>query len=437
MNIILLGDFAQIPPVIGTPLYKATAEELILLNKFRSFTLSKNVRHRNDTEYQELIRRMRLSALTETDTAFLTANSINTRNSTNLIQEELLSELATTNHFIGIFNTNRDRRIWNTVNYNRLTTMEFVCVAVSTSNRYTVQSKRSKKEEDKLEKVLKLRKGCRVILLKNSDTNPQLTNGSLGTVIGFRFSSSSPATNRDPDAVAVKFDEVQNPSWINRLILNGRSQFPLQLGYGITAHKVQCKTFNRGEKILIDCHNLDDAQRYVSFSRVAKFSQLTITNFSTSRSKNDIIMREKFWKSLEPIKIGDFSAEAVFLWNLTDEDSFSRLNLCNPGRVIAIGNKVERVDHKTLFWERIPLQFPEEFCFSNVGNKKGRAKLSSASFEVMILLKSTRSPVLLQTSDVVLIIEKINLNKLHIRVQSTKGQASRLFPWDPNVHVLC
>jgi hypothetical protein len=430
-----MGDFAQIPPVIGKPLYKATGDDLVLLSQFNSYNLSKNVRHKDDNTYQDLIRRMRMSELTPADLSFLTMNSTKTRDASNVLDEKLLSAVGKNNFFIGIFNTNRDRHLWNTINYNRLQTTEFVCIAVSTQITQFHSKPKTITQEANLEKLLKLKKGCRVILLKNSDTNSKLTNGSLGTVIGFQLSKSFPVTNIDPEAIAVKFDDIKDPIWIKRLLQNGKSQFPLQLGYGITAHKVQCKTFNRGEKIFIDCHNLDDAQRYVAFSRVAKFSQLTISNFSQNSSKSDVRARQSFWESLNQLRI-KCSSTAILLWNLTDENTQARFCSSNPKRAVTVGKSRQLVNHNNIILEKVYIQFPDDFEPAKVGNSKGQVKLNSKHLTVGVVCKYSRSSLIFETCDIVLHITKLKSPRIAMHVYSQKGQAIRLFPWDPNVFVL-
>jgi hypothetical protein len=195
---------------------------------------------------------------------------------------------------------------------------------------------------------------------------------------------------------------------------------------------VQCKTFKQGEKIFIDCHNLDESQRYVAFSRVAEFSQLTITNFCKTKVSNEVQIREKFWERLPLMRITT-AREGLSIWNLTDQDSFARIGTCRPKRCLTIGKEIDMFDSRSHVWENIRFQFPNDINFTTIG--QGRGKLSSSSFSIAILLQQTRSPLLLQSFDAVLIINKLKKPRLQIHLHSNHGHASRLFFWDPNIYI--
>ena len=163
---------------------------------------------------------------------------------------------------------------------------------------------------------LKLKKGCRVMLLHNLDVSNGLANGSCGTVVGIK-----------PDEIDVLFDTTNDVVPIQRVEFamplnsgvkpfkikdaNGiveeielirksivRKQFPLRLAYGITIHKSQGMTF---DKLIVDCGKVfADGQAYVALSRTRSLQGLYPINFNhtTVTVSNAVV---DFYKQLDDI----------------------------------------------------------------------------------------------------------------------------------------
>lgn len=145
----------------------------------------------------------------------------------------------------------------------------------------------------KAPKILRLKEGCKVMLLKNLDTKNGLVNGSCGTVIYL-----------DNQKIKVLFDnkklysittEEFEYTLSNQLKIQ-RTQFPLCLAYGITIHKSQGMTIN---KLVVDFKNIFDyGQAYVALSRTQSIDDLYIKNFD----KNKILTNSKVIKFYEKLK---------------------------------------------------------------------------------------------------------------------------------------
>ena len=142
-------------------------------------------------------------------------------------------------------------------------------------------------------KLLELKMGARVMLLKNTDFENALVNGSCGNVTDISY-----------DAVKVKFDNGVE-TWIREDTIElkegkytkiSRSQIPLRLAYSCTVHKIQGLTF---DKVFVDFARIFAAgQAYVALSRVKSLDGLYIKHFN----KNCIFADDKvkeFYRGLK------------------------------------------------------------------------------------------------------------------------------------------
>lgn len=152
-------------------------------------------------------------------------------------------------------------------------------------------------EDCKAPKILELKVGCRVMLVKNQNIKAGLVNGSCGTV-----------SNLTKNSITVLFDngvEVnvspENFEYIkeNRPKIR-RRQFPLRLAYGITIHKSQGMTF---DKLVVNFNRIFDyGQAYVALSRTRSKDGLIIKGFDPNKIKaNPEVI--KFYKNLECIRM--------------------------------------------------------------------------------------------------------------------------------------
>ena len=155
---------------------------------------------------------------------------------------------------------------------------------------------------------LKLKKGARVILTYNVNVIDSLTNGALGTVVGFEKTASGSISSIhvlfDDDKVGkdrrkknpthfqrtyhdtpvtpisrieFRFNLSKNPTSQNDIMT--ATQFPLKLAFACTAHKMQGTTIPKPNALVIDLKSVKEAaQAYVMMSRVQCLKQLFILN---------------------------------------------------------------------------------------------------------------------------------------------------------------
>lgn len=141
-----------------------------------------------------------------------------------------------------------------------------------------------KSGERPAEESLVLREGCRVMALANHKDG-RYANGSMGKVIGFSATDGYPlvdfgdgvGTKVEPYAWEVTVPTVEHSDGGDAVVdksVGSFSQIPLRLAYAVTIHKAQGQTFDRA---LINPACFGDGQLYVALSRVRSTDGLYLT----------------------------------------------------------------------------------------------------------------------------------------------------------------
>lgn len=276
LQIVLFGDFLQLPPVFkGT-----TANDTVCLGcvcwkdaNIEIVLMTSNFRQKDDATFFRLLTRLRYNRLTQADIS--------------LIQSR---ELPAPESAIRLYPLN--------VEVDRLNAYKFTKLDPSTEHTYDMviwgednARVESFKRDTLFEEQLKIRLGCRVMMLVNEDSeNGYLYNGALGEVIGF-----------DGEIPLVKFDcgiltridsrevSITEKDELGRLhILVSCTQIPLKLAWAATVHKSQGQSF---DSVFMDCTNVFiDGQVYVAFSRARSLSGLFITGFHPMKARSNQAM---------------------------------------------------------------------------------------------------------------------------------------------------
>lgn len=159
--------------------------------------------------------------------------------------------------------------------------------------------------------VLRLKRGARVMFLKNDNISKQYVNGTLGRVMS--LSKNEIVVKPDDSNVLIT---VQRQKWdFYRYIINKQTkkieriysgsfiQFPLRLAWTITIHKSQGLTF---DKVIIDADKaFTYGQVYVALSRCRRFDGMVLISSITSKSiKIDPVVSD-YLKSVQKITIND------------------------------------------------------------------------------------------------------------------------------------
>ena len=292
IQLILIGDFFQLPPVekenreekrycFDSPLW----EELQLKNVI----LKKNYRQ-SDEKFIKALSDMRINELTEDDIDLLS-----TRNT---------DDDTSDSNILHIFSTNEEANSYNLLKFNSIDRQAKAFFAKDGVYRGKdlVYEDLTDREKATLEifdkncragKEIILKPGCRVMLLVNMDFDKGLINGSCGTIEEF-----------NDKTINITFDNGVNSNiplhefeyYYNDAPVAVRLQYPLKLAYGITIHKSQGMTL---EKLVVDCKRIfERGQIYVAMSRVKTLEGLYLKFFDPDKVLVDNKVAE-FYKNLE------------------------------------------------------------------------------------------------------------------------------------------
>lgn len=164
-------------------------------------------------------------------------------------------------------------------------------------------------EDFRVPRDLKLKIGCRVMLLKNIDVKSKLANGSCGTVtdiandvivIKFDKGPSAPVAKAEFESFRYRkksFGVDKGDSFKQRIV---RKQFPVRLAYGITIHKSQGMTF---DELVVHLDKIfADGQCYVALSRTTSLEGLNPIGFKPNKIvvNKDVV---NFYKKLDDASI--------------------------------------------------------------------------------------------------------------------------------------
>jgi ATP-dependent exoDNAse (exonuclease V) alpha subunit len=266
LQIILSGDFFQLPPVTradekvdGETHFAYNAESWRNLDPTVIY-LTKQYRQ-NDDDFLEILNKIRRNEIARAD-----AEKIARRYNAKLDGFDEITELHTTNRNVDM------------INERRLSKLE------GEEKQFSMTSTGAESYVDRLKKsclapeTLRLKLGALVIALKN---NPErkFANGSIGKVVGFEDNLG--------DLPVVEFRNgrtvtVEPDTWELRDGDKKRAalfQIPLRLAYAITVHKSQGMTLDAAKINLANV--FEPGMGYVALSRVKTLDSLSISGLSS------------------------------------------------------------------------------------------------------------------------------------------------------------
>ena len=285
IQIIAVGDFFQLPPVIkkGEQCeYKNVCNCILDLNEQDICKKRKYVFN------SELLKKFQIINLTEIkrqeDKVFSTVlNRLrygrNISNAKKYFNENIISQNeAILSDIIHLYSTNKECIRRNTLKLSQLNTKQRFYKAIDSFKPINEKCEIPTKKEiiktlnknTRAEYNLHLKIGCRVMLIHNLNVSSKLCNGAMGTVV-----------NLDHNSVTVNFDglgittilpvEIELNSPDGKFI---RKQIPLILAYAITIHKSQGLTL---ENACIGMKQIfAQGQAYVALSRLKTAKGLRI-----------------------------------------------------------------------------------------------------------------------------------------------------------------
>lgn len=259
IQLLLVGDFCQLPPVKGSFCFVSVEWKRLSPTVVNLNTL---VRQDDDKFFQEILQRARFSNITDEDIKILDQCKR---------KEDI--------NYTCLCSTNKEADFINNNQLDKLLSNNDIEPILYVNSLY---------KKDKL----KLCIGCKVMINWNIDMDSGIVNGTTGTVVSLNNESVTlKITNRDKlytvNHKSIKDEETG--------FLMGKIM-PLQLAWATTIHKSQGSTIdylelNLGQSIFAD------GQAYVALSRVKKLENLSIINIHKNAFTTDEFVSE-FYKKL-------------------------------------------------------------------------------------------------------------------------------------------
>lgn len=258
IQMVLFGDFLQLPPVKGTGF--AFESETWKKAGIETFMLTKVFRQ-EDQLFSSVLNEIRLGNITPEIAAFL-------RQRKGLKPAKKIKPVIVYSH-------NKDVDEENEKMLKKLKTKEVIWKA----HDYGEAGPLKNIQKNCLApEVLKLKEGAQVMCLWNIAPEDGIANGSIGIV---KSIEDNVPTVQFQNGMEVDFERKDWQCKDAGKVIAGRSQIPLRLAYSITAHKCQGMTLDSIEVFLDKC--FDYGQAYVALSRCRTLDGLYIGSIDLNR----------------------------------------------------------------------------------------------------------------------------------------------------------
>lgn len=303
IQIILIGDFYQLPPISGDFCFNS---ELWKKLNLCTVELTELVRQKDDIEFQEILQELRNCNISDKtyDKLLLLKKTIFPKNivPTKLHALNTNVDIINNREFIKLYKKNNSiidkslniTSLPNIIFYPKEDDKELPDIYeanVKTVYTYNISSNNSKINKD--EYIVNLIIGLKIIITRNIDFDNGLVNGTLGTIINLTpYYVSIRDINDNVHNIKYYTDKNTNGS----LLINNTSFMPIKPAYALSIHKSQGSTLDAVE---IDggTNIFTSGQLYTAISRAKTLKYVKLIDLDKgSFMTSDKV--KKFYKTL-------------------------------------------------------------------------------------------------------------------------------------------
>jgi ATP-dependent DNA helicase PIF1 len=257
--LFLMGDPGQLPAFNDNNIYGLDA-----FKKMPVMSLKENMRQSNDPEFQRVLMNIRNFNVGADDMRFLHTRLLHDGFDVNEV------DMYKTNVIVSL---REDKKKYDNMFMHRLSSKVTTFYAIDED----AQGNQTNKIKDhRYPKIIDLKLGAKVMLLKNINVKAGWANGTMATVVEFGANHVTiRMMNRNKKLRVYPHKAPANNSYQSQKFY--RTQIPLELGWALTVHKAQGLTL---DCVYVDLNKnfFEFGQAYVALSRVRSSSQLFLIN---------------------------------------------------------------------------------------------------------------------------------------------------------------